>query len=233
MDIIQDLPEGKHNVVVLLSGGADSSIVYYAVCNKFKNRNDINVIVLTLDTDYKDQYVTGAKRIIEIVGKLTGKYPIEHITDKIPHNNTTYVTHQNVLIRKAKHKYGLITKQYSGLSLNPPVDDMYKFFEENYKKFNLDLEIVKRYLYNARDESRDNFKEKDWNNFDISGMPFLKLDKKSSAAAYNYYRMMNKLYPYTFSCEQPPYKFDKNGLPIHCGYCFFCLERWYAFGRII
>ena len=44
MSVIADLPPGKHNLLVKLSGGADSSIVYYAVCDKFKNRDDINII---------------------------------------------------------------------------------------------------------------------------------------------------------------------------------------------
>ena len=233
MDIIQDLPKGKHNVIMQLSGGADSSIVYYALCDKFKDRDDVNIIVVTLDTDFKDQYIAGAKRIIDIVGKLTGKYPIEHFTNKIPHDEIKYVTGQNDLIHAVIDKYGSVTCRYSGLTMNPPIIEMHKFFKENCKKFNLDLDRVKNTLTIGRDISRDVFTKSKWKNLDLTGFPFIKLNKTATAAAYQHYNMMDKLYPYTFSCEEPPFKINKNGLPEHCGYCFFCLERWYAFGRIV
>lgn len=71
MAIIKDLPYGNDQyVLVKLSGGADSSIVYYAVCDKFKDRDDVKIVVVTLDTDYKNQYIASAKRIIQIVGEI-------------------------------------------------------------------------------------------------------------------------------------------------------------------
>ena len=56
-------------------------------------------------------------------------------------------------------------------------------------------------------------------------------DKLDTAAAYRYYDVVDSLYPITYSCESD-YKIRLNNLK-HCGKCFFCLERWYAFGRII
>ena len=59
-------------------------------------------------------------------------------------------------------------------------------------------------------------------------------DKKGTASAYEELGMMEKLYPYTFSCENAPYELlDEKGNHMHCGECFFCLERYWGFGRIV
>lgn len=230
MTIIKDLPVGfDQHVLVKLSGGADSSIVYYAVCDKFKDRNDVKIVVVTLDTDYKNQYIASAKRIIQIVGSLTGKYPIDHMTSIVTHSDENYTRGQDKLVKRARKKYNT-ARMYSGLTQNPPADAMKQFVDRNYAKFNIDLDMAYQEI-DGRDKTRDTaFKMPD--NFDPTGIVFRHGDKFLVADAYRYYDMMEKLYPYTFSCETVPYNF-KNDIPIHCGQCFFCLERWYAFGRII
>lgn len=229
MAIIKNLPTRDQNVLVKLSGGADSSIVYYAMCDLFKHRDDVKIVVVTLDTDYKNQYIASAKRIIQIVGDLTGKYPIDHMTSTVPHSSENYTRGQDKLVKRARKKYQ-ITRMYSGLTRNPPVDAMKSFFDLNHAKFNINLKLAYENI-DGRDKTRDNaFKMP--SSFDVSGIVFRHGDKTLVADAYNYYNMMDVLYPYTFSCESPPFKFE-NDMPIHCGHCFFCLERWYAFGRII
>ena len=64
---------------VKLSGGADSAIVYYAICDYYKDRDDVKIYPMTLDTKFKSWYSEGAKRIIDKVTELTGKAPAEHI----------------------------------------------------------------------------------------------------------------------------------------------------------
>lgn len=230
MAIIKDLPYGNDQyVLVKLSGGADSSIVYYAVCDKFKDRDDVKIVVVTLDTDYKNQYIASAKRIIQIVGGITGKYPINHMTSIVTHSDENYTRGQDKLVKRARKKYK-ITRMYSGLTRNPPADAMKRFVDQNYAKFNIDLDLAHQSI-DGRDKTRDRaFKMPD--GLDVTGIVFRHGDKSLVADAYNYYNMMDILYPYTFSCESPPFKFE-NDMPIHCGHCFFCLERWYAFGRII
>ena len=73
MNTIQDLPKGEQYVLIRLSGGADSSILYYALCEKFKHRDNVKIVVVTLDTDIKNQSISTSKRIIRIVKNLTGK----------------------------------------------------------------------------------------------------------------------------------------------------------------
>lgn len=230
MNLIQDLPQGEQYVVMRLSGGADSTIVYYAVCDKFKDRDDVKIVVVTIDTVSKNQSIATAKRIIQIVGSLTGKYPVDHLTNTVKDDPKRYVRGQEQLTHLARSRYPIV-KEYGGLTKNLPAKKMIKFVELNAARCNFDRRKAGGAI-NTRDRSRD----KVWKFYppgaDMSGYVFLNYDKRFVAKQFLQYNMMEKLYPYTFSCVHPPYKFE-NDMPIHCGYCFPCLERWYAFGRII
>lgn len=227
MSVIEDLPPGKHNLLVKLSGGADSSIVYYAVCDKFKNRDDVNIICITLDTDLKNNYIKSAKRIIEIVADLTGKRPYKHYTSLVPHSMENYVNGQEKL-QKLANMNDKIFRMYSGITMNPPVDKLIEFVTDNHERLGFPLSTL-MYTIDNRDKERD---VQILNpHFDDSGFLFAGGDKKAVKELYDKYNMMEKLYPHTFSCETAPY-FRKKGEPVHCGYCFFCLERWYGFGRL-
>ncbi len=227
MNEIEDLPAGEHNLLMKLSGGADSSIVYYALCDKFKDRDDVNIICITLDTDLKNNYIKSAKRIIEVVAELTGKRPYKHYTNTVPHSDENYVNEQEELVKSVYTKYQ-ITRQFNGLTMNPPIEELEKFVTDNYLRFGFDLQEAKHCI-DTRDKTRDN----DLGFSNQKGFLFAGGDKKLSKALYDKYDMMEKLYPHTFSCEVVPYHTDDKGELVHCGYCFFCLERWYAFGRII
>ena len=229
MNAIQDLPEGEQYVLIRLSGGADSSILYYALCDKFKDRDDVKIVVVTLDTNVKNQSIASTKKIIEIVGSLTGKYPVDHITNTVKDNSEEYITGQEQLDHLACTKYPIV-KTYSGLTKNPPLKNLINFIERNSDKGIFDLCEAHNSI-NSRDRSRDEDFKFD-PSADMSGFVFSNHDKRFVAKTYLHYNMMEKLYPYTFSCVSPPYKFEKD-MPIHCGYCFPCLERWYAFGRIV
>ena len=89
MDLSKSIGTDNEFVCVKLSGGADSAIIYYAVCDAVKDKNT-KIIVITLDTDLKDQYIAGAKRIIKIVKDLTGVEPYEHITNTVEHSLENY-----------------------------------------------------------------------------------------------------------------------------------------------
>ena len=78
---IIDIEEG--NIAITLSGGADSSIVYYAICEKYKNNPNVNIIPCTSISTVRDWYFHFARNIILIVGELTNKYPLEHLTLKV------------------------------------------------------------------------------------------------------------------------------------------------------
>ena len=64
---------------VQLSGGADSAILYYAICNYFKDKSDVEIYPMTLGTEFKPWYIEGSKKIIDRVTQLTKKEPKKHI----------------------------------------------------------------------------------------------------------------------------------------------------------
>jgi len=220
---IIDIESG--NIGVKLSGGADSSILYYAVCEKYKDNDNVNVIPISLNTDLKNWYVQGAKNVIAKVGELTGKYPLDHLTNTVEHSLENYTLGQEELHEQAIKKYN-VKIMYTGLTYNPPMEDFENKIWKNYKAWGLDKDVVEESI-TGRDTSRDQEQfSRECEPTDRS--PFK--DKVSTYNAYKDYDMMDKLYPYTFSCEQWPQDLDNL---THCGQCFFCLERWYAFERIV
>ena len=62
-------------------------------------------------------------------------------------------------------------------------------------------------------------------------IPFANLDKKTVKDMYEFYNVIDTLYPVTYSCEIVPE--SKTDPLIHCEHCFFCLERWWGFNRIV
>lgn len=234
-----DVKNKKVVVGMKLSGGCDSAIVYYTLCKRYAKNNNVNIVALSLDTSRKPFYSRYAKRVIDIVGKMTGKYPIDHMIKYIEHwpdggDSSPYSLGQEELMHNAKNKYN-IEESYSGLTKNPNPDDMINFFKKNYKILGLDIDKI-LLNFNKRDSHRDQ---------DIGGTnrgyrPFGNSDKLSVAAAYNYYEslgipLLDELYHNTDSCEELDRNINLKGDedPVHCGHCWFCLERWYAFGRLV
>ena len=237
----------KYNICVKLSGGADSSIIYYALCYDYKDDPNVQIIPVTIGTDEKWWYPEGAKNVIKVVGELTGKYPPEHIViENIKHTEPNYIEAQCTAEEQAIKKYNIHEDLlFSGLTNNPNIKNMRSYFKSNSGKLGLDkikaLEGIDR-----RDPTRD--PNGTWSliggkKYQISRPTALKrntqfTDKLGTASWYKHYNVMDTLYPHTFSCEAPGDVFeDKDFLPgdphVHCNYCFFCLERYFAFGRII
>ena len=72
-------------------------------------------------------------------------------------------------------------------------------------------------------------------------LPFVHQDKKEGTAAmYAEMGVTDDLLPLTYSCEEHrPSEKQKLGIVdgyqeySHCGKCWFCMERAYAFGRLV
>lgn len=231
------LDQKYKNVAVKLSGGADSAIVYYAVCDYYKNKNT-NIYACTMDTALKPWYTTGAAKIIKIVGELTGVYPVEHLKFYNSSHTATsgpdaYATGIDMMDSDAVTRFNL-NAIYSGLTINPPLDDMKDYFKIHATDHNLNLFSLMEHI-DDRDTSRDTTEEptfltKKYNDQLVDRIrPFINKDKKDVATAYKIYDMTEHLYPHTYSCESV----TASKTFTHCGHCFFCLERYYGFGRII
>lgn len=228
---------------VKLSGGADSAIMYYAICDYYKDRDDVKIYPMTLDTEFKPWYSQGAKKVIDKVTELTGKFPEIHITkysNKHIDRETVnfYISEQMELIKESYLKYNF-DAVYNGLTSNPPLEKFLKSIREYYEDDRI-YEITKNHII-KRDYDRDLGKNKYSQNFTeleyfTNIRPFVHSDKKLTYEVYKYYNRLEDLYPITYSCEtryqehklENKHEHDWN----HCGYCFFCAERIYAFGKL-
>ena len=162
----------KKKIGMKLSGCADSAIVYYKLCKEFP---DAEIYILTLGTDEKPYYPMLAKRVVEKVYELTGVRPVKHITNFIKHSDEGYVTGQEDMADILRDEYK-VEDIYSGISSNPPIDDMLEYFEHNH---NLDLEEVKFHI-DKRDKERDLLPESSAR----TGAPFALLSKRDVAMVY-------------------------------------------------
>ena len=224
------------DVAVKLSGGADSAIVYYAVCNYYK-KSYTNIYALTMGTASKPWYPTGAAKIIKRVHELTGVSPVEHFVHYQPETTAAgYASGISDMDELAVKRFEL-DAIYSGLTVNPPINNMQQYFKDNHKQFGLDINTLMNHI-EGRDNSRDTTTEptyftKQYGKQSVDRIrPFINKDKQAVYHAYRDLDMMEQLYPHTYSCETIPDNYDTMDF-VHCGHCFFCLERYWGFGRII
>lgn len=233
--LIKILPDVK-NIAVRLSGGPDSSIIYYALCDYYKN-TDVNIFPYTMASELRPHLIRKSQDVIDITTSLTSKSPKKHyIRWHIEHNSNNphkvnsfeYVKGQE-LLEQTVYQENEIDIKYTGLSKNCPIDEL--TIEVNKWIINDGLDKHRAIpSLEYRDKERDTDLEGyDGPNADVS-FPFLKYDKKSVYEAYVYYNLLEKLFPYTWSCEDDQQHLSDD--PVHCGSCYFCLERRFAFGKV-
>ena len=224
---------------IRLSGGADSSIIYYAIRKHFKD-TDTQVIPLTMNSTQNWWYSTVAKAVMDRVDELLGTTTTDHyiFNDDQPHGSERYIDAVNILSESAIIDLNL-DAIYIGLTQNP--QGMSEYFDnpEIIKRHALDWEDVRDNI-NSRDQTRDLGEIADLevlelvrgNTSVLQVIPFANLDKLAVSQVYRDLNMIDALYPVTFSCENSD--INLRGQPLrHCKHCFFCLERLYAFDRII
>lgn len=248
--ILDDYP--VTGILVKLSGGADSSIVYYKLCKELSERNlDFPLYVGTLDAEGKDWYSHYAKKVIKFTKLHTGIEPIEHRVEYLsnPWTITDYENVQDKMMNKFINQ-GLVNVYYGGLTQNPSSSDMVnQGFDVPGMTFKSKQECIN--VSKQKDSKRDNHNLKysvgygsgpTRNRIPYMGItPFVHEDKKQGS--YNMYEqlgLLDSLFPITYSCEERDTNF-KDVLSVvdgyqehsHCGQCWFCLERAYAFGRLV
>lgn len=222
------------NIAVKFSGGADSTILYYACCLAYPNAK---IYPITLQTDKKPFYGPVTRRIITKVTELTGKEPEEHVLVFGKHDD--YTERLDAAVEKIIRKNN-IDIVYSGLTINPPLDHISYMVMKYHKEFNIDPVVAMEHIKN-RDVSRDTFTGTDSTVDTIRGeanilqnTPFLAVDKKDVYYAYKNLEVLETLWPLTNSCAAHTNEnfTDLNNFN-HCNHCFPCLERLYAFGHFI
>lgn len=232
--LFKTLPNAR-NIAVRLSGGPDSSIIYYALCDHYRD-TDVNIIPYTMASNMRPHLIRKAENVIGITARLTGKLPLKHYTywhDKHTHGNDAYnhfeYTRGQEMLQDEVYRENAIDMHYTGLSKNCPIDELTAMV--NIWVSNGELNGDK--CYDSL-ETRDRERDLDLIGYDDPmsdiGLPFLRYDKRKVYEAYNTYGLLGELFPHTWSCENDSQSLSND--PLHCGTCYFCLERRFAFGDV-
>ncbi len=235
------------NVAVKLSGGTDSSLLYYKVCKFYKDTNT-NIFPITLVSDKKPFYRDNTTRMVLIVKVMTGVSPKKHILIEGPHSEYENLLNNAVLNLHKEIKLDMV---YTGMTINPPLEKLSKSLVRwNYEKYDSEdyrYPSVEHYKDLTRGfyhiEKRDSGRDFKLNTDPISivsgttdllcNSPFSECTKKSVADEYEKLGLMESIFPFTISCadytDETYTTLDEHE---HCeNNCFPCIERYWAFRR--
>lgn len=199
-------------VGILCSGGADSSILLYLLAKY--TTEEIHVFT-TATTAKGRSNVIPSVNVVEKVMQLTGNIKIVH--------HLRYLETQNkkalVFPLEPYFLNNSIHVLYSGETANPPADVLARFNGTQ------DADTIQR-----RDSNkvRSTYVEREFGRF---CNPWLNIDKSKIAEIYKEYGLVDSLFPLTRSCET----LDKElqAIQAHCGVCWWCEERQWAFSRLV
>lgn len=221
IDIYDDRPVG-----VCVSGGADSAILLYILLSNIKNHLQIYTM---MSPERRPAIESHVDSIVNTCKELTGN------SNFTLHKNAVAVQSPDSLFQLCRDK--LDSKEvdiiYFGLTKFPPTE-IYEQWEEKQPQWHIDArnDSVIRPMYGMCipiDENTDTT----WLTSEIKDkieidqrayVPFVNLNKKDIADLYNACGVLDQLFPKTRSCE------TQSHIGSHCGKCWWCEERLWAFG---
>lgn len=190
---------------IIASGGADSSLLLYFVMKYTSTPIHIFTCSSTLKGRANSTVIS---KVVEKCIQLTGNMNIfqhnYYVEEQTKDNLWEY---PSLFIKEGK-----IDVLYSGSTANPPDEIAYSFAEAN-----------------TENDERDPKKLRSlWNYNNKLYSPFTNINKKDIAEIYKKHDLLESLFTYTRSCEKTEVLnyFD------HCGVCWWCEERKWAFGRL-
>lgn len=194
-------------VGIKLSGGADSAILAYLLAKyKKEERPDLRIVPMTNVCKVKPYNEIFALKVIDFVTNEIGVDFSEHIVIKnIDHDG--FLTYHDMILDML---YGsnLIDEHFIAITSYPPEGGM-------------DMSGTDQISGLDRTRGLKPTKE------NRSNRPFYNLDKRGIAELYHRFELTDRLFPLTRSCEAFTHDFSH-----HCGTCWWCRERQWAFGRL-
>lgn len=207
----------KHvkNIGIWVSGGADSSILLYLLSKKIKDENlDVMIHPFSVRRGRPVNPIYAENVIDFIVEKLNFEN-MNEIKIYYPDKNDEYQREIKEFRERDVENFNSnkIEIMYSGITSNPPENDS----------------TISKNKERSRDESSERLIE-DKSSLAYYINPFFKINKKNIAEIYEKFDLLNDLFPITRSCEGD--KKDTRNYTTHCGKCWWCEERLWAFGRL-
>jgi 7-cyano-7-deazaguanine synthase in queuosine biosynthesis len=210
-------------VGVWMSGGADSALLCYMLAEYIqKQKLDIKIQPITID--YKRPYAKKAVLVQEkITELLNAKYMFcKHMVYHPPEDVewTPAQLSEQFHIRNYQHfKAGLFQVLFSGITSNPPSAVQQKF------AWGVLQDVESKRGADIPKQTSRYFEHADGGEFwEIK--PFFNMNKKNLAKLYKDKNLLDSLFPLTRSCEQI------GTVHGHCGQCWWCEERQWAFGKL-
>jgi 7-cyano-7-deazaguanine synthase in queuosine biosynthesis len=225
IDIPKHTPLGVpvKTIGIWMSGGADSALLCYLLAEKIKKgRLDVTIQLVTID--YKRPFAFKAGTVREKIEEILDAKSIfeNHIVYNPPGEIvwTPDELAEQFHIRNYDHfKNNKFQVLYSGITTNPPVEVQQTF------NYGILPDVEAKRGTAIKKETNRYFVHPDGGEFwEIK--PFFKLDKKDLAELYKSNNLLDTVFPLTRSCEHI------GTVHGHCGWCWWCNEREWAFGRL-
>ena len=199
-----DIADG--NIGASISGGADSAILAYILAKYAPGHLKFYSFVSTHKYRRAEKYST---QVVNKVIELTNNTNISHhkgIFETQSHNKLMTFLMTEVVTKKVDIMYLAVTE-------TPPIEVLDTFNEK-----------MQRLIFDIRDPGtiKDVYTR---NRMEYN--PFRNINKSKIKDIYEELGVLDTLYPTTFSCE------SMLDVQEHCGKCWWCEERKWAFGRYI
>ena len=231
-----NIPIIMNNVIIRLSGGADSAILLYMICDTYeKAETQLNLWPITVIHGVRNWQSYHAQQVLDY---MMEKFPdVNWKTHEVikcmnpggkPNNKNAnnYVDDQESLIDKVVAEYAGSAAVFNGVTANPP--------EEIGEKYWGSSKVFGKKVWDVREKHRD-WKfiadrkpiEDDSARKLVHVNPFIQHHKGHVAELYKKYDLIDDLLPITRSCEGWDYmtaNYQKT-----CGECWWCMERDWAF----
>mgnify|MGYP005991278807 FL=1 len=231
-----NIPIIMNNVIIRLSGGADSAILLYMICDTYeKAETQLNLWPITVIHGVRNWQSYHAQQVLDY---MMEKFPdVNWKTHEVikcmdpggkPNNKNAnnYVDDQESLIDKVVAEYAGSAAVFNGVTANPP--------EEIGQKYWGSSKVFGKKVWDVREKHRD-WKfiadrkpiEDDSARKLVHVNPFIQHHKGHVAKLYYDYGLIDDLLPLTRSCEGWDYmtaNYSKT-----CGECWWCMEREWAF----
>ena len=192
-----------HHNGIFVSGGADSAILLYILMRY--NKNPLRVYTISNLQRWGTQASVASNIILECI-KLTGNTNITHHISYT--NDFTNEYMQEKLLEPVNN--GEVNCIFTGTTALPPMDSYVNFTH-------------RADSYSEIERVSEKFKNTSYKNGKLL-VPFFNLDKRSIASLYKHYNLTETLFTLTRSCFVNEHA--------HCGSCFWCEERFWAFGKL-
>jgi hypothetical protein len=220
---------GSRDVIVKMSGGADSSILMFLLA-KYKNEynTELNFKITSTVGSTKPYQYEFANQVVKFIDKIyplgdyehyhneslpSGEFPDGEDENGFDANKEAYSDDIENLVKSLHNKDSV---QYMGITANPSAEqlELHNIADGRDLERDSDVAVPNNELWMGPGFYKYN-------------RPFAKYDKLVVAELYDRYNLTDTLFPLTRSCEEATFDFSE-----HCGTCWWCKERKWAFGKL-